>query len=166
VEIGRKIYYEIATGNVIVDTGERSGSVVETTREQDFELYRDLATRVPETVGMIQLEYRQYAEDFAQCNGYRIDPETEEVLFSYPDPDGPEQPIVYRKPLTEQVTALETEVTNAMLAIAEVYEEKEQQLAQKETEVTNAMLAIAELYEMNLQLQNRIEQLEEAANGD
>jgi len=121
MQVGRKIYYELVTGNVVVDTGERSGSVVETTQAEDFEMYLALAERVPETVGCIQLEYRQYAEDFAQCNGYRIDTETERVLFSYPDPDKPEQPLEYRKPLTEQVEEQEQRLADLELALADIF---------------------------------------------
>ena len=72
MQIGRRIYYELATGNVIVDTGERQGAVVPTTIEQDFTTYAALAQRVPETVGVLELEFGQYAEDFAACSGYRI----------------------------------------------------------------------------------------------
>jgi hypothetical protein len=79
--IGRKIYYDKATGNVILDTGEKMGAVVETTVDQDFETYQALKERVRDTVDVIQLEYGQYAEDFAQCNGYRV----KQVNQSYAD---------------------------------------------------------------------------------
>ncbi|WP_405175096.1 hypothetical protein MHI27_27475 [Paenibacillus sp. FSL H8-0261] len=36
MQIGRKIYYDNATGNVLVDTGERSSDVVETTQALDL----------------------------------------------------------------------------------------------------------------------------------
>ena len=64
MEIGRKIYYELSTGNVLQDCGERSGSVIETTQEQDFASYVSLSQRVPSTVGVIQLTYGQYADKF------------------------------------------------------------------------------------------------------
>ncbi|MCM3040719.1 hypothetical protein M3201_13530 [Paenibacillus motobuensis] len=101
MQIGKKIYFEKATGNVIVDTGERSGFVRETTQEEDFAAYQALAERVPDTVGCLQLEYGQYSQDFAECNGYRVNPETLELEFSYPDPGEtePTEP-VYRKQQT------------------------------------------------------------------
>lgn len=107
--IGRKIYYELATGNVIVDTGERSGSVVATTIEQDFAAYAALAERVPETVGMIELDYGEYAQDFAECNGVRVNISGAEpaLEFSYPT-GGPGEP-VYRPPLSEEVAQLQAE---------------------------------------------------------
>lgn len=103
-QIGRKIYYDKSTGNVILDTGEMMGAVIETTIEQDFETYQALKERVRDTVGVIQLEYGQYAADFAECNGYRVNPETLELEFSYPDPNTtePQEP-VYQKPLSEEL---------------------------------------------------------------
>ncbi len=122
MQIGRRIYYEKSTGNVIVDTGERSGYVVESTVEQDFATYAALAERVPETVGWIQLEYGQYAQDFAACNGFRVNPDTLELEFSYPDPNEPEAPPVYQKPLSVQIEELRAENLTAFEAIAELYE--------------------------------------------
>jgi hypothetical protein len=141
MNIGRRIYYELATGNVIVDTGERSGSVVETTMEQDFASYAALSARVLETVGLLQLEYGQYAEDFTTCNGYRIDPDREKVLFSYPDPLEPQLPPVYQRPLSETVAAMETENTALKLALAELAETQE-------ADKLATQLALAELAEL------------------
>ncbi|GED59380.1 DUF4376 domain-containing protein [Brevibacillus formosus] len=87
-QIGRKIYYEMATGNVLVDTGERVGSVVETTLEQDFEAYRALKDRVPETVGCLQLDFGQDADKFSQYL-YRIDPKTKAILWDLTPPAAP-----------------------------------------------------------------------------
>jgi hypothetical protein len=84
--IGRKIYYDKATGNVIIDTGEKKGYVVESTIDQDFETYRELKERVRDTVGVIQLEYGQFANEFATSTGYRINPTTLEIEFNY-DPN-------------------------------------------------------------------------------
>ena len=99
--IGRKIYYDKLTGNVLLDTGERVGFILPTTIDQDFESYEVLKERVRDTVGVIQLEYGQYAQDFAQCNGYRVNHETLELEFSYPDTNAtePQEP-VYQKPLS------------------------------------------------------------------
>jgi hypothetical protein len=105
MNIGRKIYYERTTGNIIQDTGERYGSVVETTPEQDFASYQALAERVPETVGLLQLEYGQYAADFAESTGYKVDVsgDVPELVFTYPNPG--EEPPVYQPPVMEQLAA-------------------------------------------------------------
>ncbi|MEC0110398.1 hypothetical protein P4H27_25850 [Paenibacillus taichungensis] len=107
MNIRRKIYYDLTTGNVIKDTGEHSGDFVETTREQDFSTYVTLADRVPETVGMLQFKYGEYSSDY-QAGGVisRINMETLEPLLSYPDPVDPETPQEPRPALSKQVEAL------------------------------------------------------------
>jgi hypothetical protein len=80
MQIGRKIYYDKATGNVYVTTAEMSGDVVETTQEQDFQTYTALHGIDPATVGMIQLEFGQYADKFAQYP-YHVDPSTQEIVW-------------------------------------------------------------------------------------
>ncbi|GBG09524.1 hypothetical protein PAT3040_04174 [Paenibacillus agaridevorans] len=116
--IPRRLYYLLATGKIIVDTGEARGeTLTQTTVEQDLASYIALAERVPETIGMIQLEYGQYAEDFAQCNGYQVDPDTEQVLFSYPNPSEPEVPPVYRPPLSVEVDQLRTQLALVQTAL-------------------------------------------------
>lgn len=121
MEIGRKIYYEKATGNVLVDTGERSGNVVETTKEQDFKVYKTLAERVEDTVGLIELEYGEYKQDFMECSGYRVNVKTGELEFSYPDPNvdpvQPQEP-VFQKPLTERIKTVESESAGVALELA------------------------------------------------
>jgi hypothetical protein len=82
-KIGSKIYYDIATGNVLVDTGERQGSVIPTTIEQDISTYKSLSERNQETFDVIELEYGQYAQEFLECSGYRINPTTKEIEFNY-----------------------------------------------------------------------------------
>lgn len=116
MQIGRKIYFDKLTGNILADTGERHGFVRETSTEEDFQTYQALAERVPETVGVLHLGYGQYAQDFAECDGYRINPETEKVEFSYPDPnqEEPQEP-VYQKPLSEHISELEDSTANYML---------------------------------------------------
>lgn len=106
MDIGRRIYYDKSTGTILANTGERNGNVVETTIEQDFTVYVSLTERVPETVGVIELAYGNLAQDFQECNGYRINPTTLQIEFSYPDPSIPDAPPVYRKSLSQEVAEL------------------------------------------------------------
>jgi hypothetical protein len=80
MEIGRKIYYDKTTGNVYVDVVERSGDVVETTQEDDFQVYTALHGIDPITVGAIQLEFAQYADNFKKYP-FHIDPATEQIVW-------------------------------------------------------------------------------------
>jgi len=77
MNIGAKVYYDISTGDILVNTGERSGDVKVTTIEEDFEIYDELTNKNPELIGVLQLEY---GIDFFDRNegGYfnKIDLET------------------------------------------------------------------------------------------
>ncbi|KTR27889.1 hypothetical protein RSA11_04285 [Exiguobacterium indicum] len=106
MKVGRKIYYDKTSGNVLVDTGEKSGDVVETTTDQDVANFKALFERNRDSFEFLKLEYGQYAQDFAECNGYRVDPQTREIEFSYPDPSQPQQPPIYQKALSEQIEEL------------------------------------------------------------
>jgi hypothetical protein len=108
MKIGRKIYYELITGNVILATSEMQGSVIPTTIDQDFFNYAELKERTKETVGVIKLEYGEYAQDFATCSGFTVNKDSKELVFTYPTNPG-EPPVTPSKPLSEQVTDLKTE---------------------------------------------------------
>lgn len=105
MKLGRRIYYEKETGNVIKDTGDRQGIVVPTSIEQDIEAFKVLSERNRETFDVIELVYGQYAQDFAEASGYRVNPETKELEFSYPDPNEPEVEQPYQAPLSEVVNS-------------------------------------------------------------
>jgi hypothetical protein len=83
MQIGRRIYYEVATGNVIVETSERQGAVVATTIEQDIEIYTALSERNRDTFGVSELSFGEHAEQLATASGYRVNPETKELEFIY-----------------------------------------------------------------------------------
>lgn len=109
MRFGRKIYYDVVTGEKIIETGEMSGSVIQKTVDQDIATYTALSERNRDTFDVLELEYGQYAQDFAECNGYRVNPETKELEFSYPDPNEPTAPPVYQKPLSEQIAELKAQ---------------------------------------------------------
>lgn len=123
MEIGRKIYYDKNTGVVVQHIPEASGPwIIETSREKDFIDFPSLSERNPDTVGLLQLEYGQYAEDFAETSGFRVNPDTLSLEFAYPDPNNPEQPPIYQPPLTAQVAELKAETAALNLAIIDVWE--------------------------------------------
>lgn len=102
-QIGRRIYYDLETGNVLIDTGERQGSVLPTTIEQDVMDYVALSERNRNTFNVIELAYGQYAQDFADCIGYRVNVESNSLEFSYPDPNEPNETQPYQRALSEIV---------------------------------------------------------------
>lgn len=113
MQVGRKIYYDKQTGNIIIDTGEMQGMVIPTTIEDDLLTYKNLSERNLESFDVIELAYGEYSQDFSTCNGYRINPETMGIEFSYPDEQNPEQQI-YEEPLSIRVANIET-VLNIIL---------------------------------------------------
>jgi hypothetical protein len=120
MKIGRKIYYDKLTGNVILTTSEMQGSVVETTLEQDVSTFEELNGRIAGTFDFVQLAYGEFAHDFTECNGYRVNVETKELEFSYPDPTQPDVPPVYQKPLSEKVIELEERQSLMQQALDEI----------------------------------------------
>lgn len=141
MQIGRRIYFEKATGNVVYDTGEHEGSVIERTIEQDFETFLSLKNRVSNTIGIIQLGFGEYRQDFYESSYYRVNTESQSIEFSYPDPNEPKVEQPYQAPLSEKISELEARNTDLMIAIAEMAESDA-------IEKTEMQLAIAELAEI------------------
>ena len=81
MEIGRKIYYEKSNGIVIWDKGEMSGDVVETTFAQDCEVMPIIGTLDPSQLGVLQLHFGTLSQEFSECQGFKVNPETEEIEF-------------------------------------------------------------------------------------
>lgn len=110
-KVGRRVYYDTDTGNIILITSESEGNAFETTIDQDIQDFTALSERNRESFDVIQLEYGQYAQDFTECNGFRVNIETKTLEFSYPDPNQ-EQPQehLYQKPLSEEVEDLKAQV--------------------------------------------------------
>lgn len=140
MQIGRKIYYEKITGNVIVDTGERSGLVSETTMEEDFSNYKVLSERNPDTVGLLRLDYGAYSLEFRTCNGYKVNTETSELEFSYPDPNAPQE-----RPLSD-IDILAAQLIKLELILMDI---------KKQVSVLGYELVGKELSILDLTMQNR-----------
>ncbi|OMF95150.1 hypothetical protein [Paenibacillus sp. FSL R7-0273] len=160
MQIGMRIYYDKATGNVIHNTGEYVGrSYTEPTEDQDFAAIKELAQRVRETVGVLKLQYGQHSREFAQAESYRVDPGSGTLEFTYPGP----QP----NPLEGRLEAVETgsadtaqqladalarlneteaQLLDTQAALAESYEE----LQEAKREAVEAQVGLAELYELVL----------------
>ena len=160
MQVGAKIYYEKMTGSIVVNTGERSGDVIDTTDEQDFSTYIALTERVPNTIAVLRLEYGAHASDFAEGGVItRIDLDTLTPLFTYPDPRNPETPQEPQPALSTKVATLESETTATQAALASTYEA----LLHSQQETTTAQLALADVYE---QLVNMRAELDALKGGD
>jgi len=136
MSIGRKVYYELATGDVILTTLEKaSETATNTTKEQDFEIYDVLQARNPDTVGVIQLEFGQYQSEFQTAKSYKVNLETNELVFEYP---------TYEPPLTEQIERLKRE----NLSLKEENTALKEQQKELQTSLLEAQNAINALLEV------------------
>lgn len=113
-QIGRKVYYDKATGNVLLITSEMAGDVVETTTEQDFATYTELKDRVPDTVGVIQLQYGELADSFSRMASVRV--ENGELIFTYQDPTQPTGETPPSPSLESRISAVEDAI-NSLLGL-------------------------------------------------
>ena len=116
--IGKRLYYNKETGYVFFVRGEQSGDIPVFTPDEERNLYTKIQERVLGTYDSIDLEYGQYAQDFRDCNGYRVNTETKELEFSYPDPNAPEAEPVYRPPLSEEVESLKQSIAELTMMMA------------------------------------------------
>lgn len=102
----RRIFYDKTTGESIVQDGYSEGMVIPTI-EQVIATYTALSERNRDTFDVLELPFGAYSQDFAECNGYRVNVETKTLEFSYPDPNEPSVEQPYQAPLSEQVKKLE-----------------------------------------------------------
>lgn len=119
MEQGRRLYYDKVNGNLLVDTGEQYGFFTPSTVAHEITVYKELSERNRDTFDVIELEYGQLAQDFAESTGQRVNleklaqlPVGEEwkaLEFFYPDPNDPGKEPVYVAPLSEEVETLKQE---------------------------------------------------------
>ncbi len=79
-EIGRKIYYIKSTGEVLYDTGELQGYVIETNLEQDLK-NGNLETVPRQQIGVLKLDYGEYREHFKNYNFFKVNVANQRLHF-------------------------------------------------------------------------------------
>lgn len=123
MKIGSKVYWRKSSGEVIFITPEiESEHARETTKEDDMSFYPQLKGFDPAQVGVLQLTYQQYLEDFQRAKSHIVNPETGKMEFVYIDGNGGETPTP-QVPLTDQVTELKARQDSteaALLALMDV----------------------------------------------
>lgn len=116
----RRIYFDIHTGELLVDTGETQSRVSPKTIEEDIATFTVLSQRNRESFDFVELEYGQYQQDFIESQfNFRVNPTTKKLEFSYPTPGQPEAPPVFEKPLSEQVKQLRRDNGNIAMQLAD-----------------------------------------------
>lgn len=98
-QVGRRIYYDLLNGAVLQITDERQGDdVTADTVDDDFQRYVHLSERTRESVGIIELEFGQYRDEFFNNSGFSVDVATQEIKFNMTTPqDLPDQKSLYER---------------------------------------------------------------------
>lgn len=117
---GMRIYFKTDSGEVLVNTGEMQGAVTAHSYTVDTQLYSSLNELTLGSFDYIDLQFGQFRQDFIDAKDYRVNPETKELEFIYPDPNEPEQPPVYQKALSSQIKDLEKKTDEAIMELSMV----------------------------------------------
>ena len=89
MNVGKRLFYDTSTGGIIVNTGDRSGDIRETTPQEDIAVYKELSERVESTYSWMDFTYGAHREEESLGGSIvRIDLETKKPVFKYPDPSG------------------------------------------------------------------------------
>lgn len=111
-QIGTKIYYCLLSGNVIKMLGDMQGYVIETTFDEDIEIYSELKERNKKNIGLLQFEYGEYPKLSKDSTGVRIDLNTKELIFTYEELLEVPQELTEIEVIQEKITILEEENSN------------------------------------------------------
>lgn len=113
-----KIYYDKVTGEVVWGVSYNQDIIVDF--DHDFSTMKVLNEREKESMELMLLHDGQFSQDFSECNGYRVNVTTQTLEFSYPDPNEPELPPIYQKPLSKVVAVLEQENSMIQMGMMEM----------------------------------------------
>ncbi|OOM82181.1 hypothetical protein CLPUN_04410 [Clostridium puniceum] len=82
-EVKAKVYYEIATGNILLITPEGQGGLMETTKEQDINIYPELKDKNIHDIEFIELEFGTLESIFINIKSYHVDVATKQLKVDY-----------------------------------------------------------------------------------
>lgn len=144
-QIGSKIYYLVSNGNVILDTGDMMGCVVETSFDEDYKNYTDLNKYAKESIGCIKLEYGELGKllEEHKANSFKVDVSSSpyKLVFEWIDYDTGEPappPKTMEELIKEESDKVRLEYATAIAEIVENIEKDKLELS----------TAIVELMEM------------------
>nr|DAR39528.1 MAG TPA: hypothetical protein [Caudoviricetes sp.] len=144
-QIGSKIYYLISNGNVILNTGDMMGCVVETSFDEDYNNYTDLSKYAKDSIGCIKLEYGELGKllEEHKANSFKVDVSSSphKLVFEWIDYDTGEPappPKTMEELIKEESDKVRLEYATAIAEIVENIEKDKLELS----------TAIVELMEM------------------
>ena len=142
-EIGTKIYYLKSNGNIIIETGDMMGCVVETSFDEDYNNYTDLSKYAKESIGCIKLEYGELGKLLAdhKANSFKVDVSSQphKLVFEWIDYDTGEPgepPKTVEELIKEEADKVRLEYA---MAIAEVVENIEKDKLELSTAIVEAI---------------------------
>lgn len=143
LKLGTKIYYLISNGNVILDTGDMMGCVVETSFDEDYNNYTDLSKYAKESIGCLKLEYGELGKllEEHKANSFRVDVSSQphKLVFEWIDYDTGqpgEPPKTMEELIKEEADKVRLEYA---MAIAEIVENIEKDKLELSTAIVEAI---------------------------
>lgn len=142
-QIGSKIYYLISNGNVILNTGDVIGCVVETSFDEDYNNYTDLNKYAKDSIGCLKLEYGELGKllEEHKANSFKVDVSSSphKLVFEWIDYDTGEPakpPKTMEELIKEEADKVRLEYA---MAIAEVVENIEKDKLELSTAIVEAI---------------------------
>lgn len=143
LKLGTKIYYLISNGNVILDTGDMMGCVVETSIDEDYDNYTYLNKYAKDSIGCIKLEYGELGKllEEHKANSFKVDVSSSphKLVFEWIDYDTGEPappPKTMEELIKEEADKVRLEYA---MAIAEVVENIEKDKLELSTAIVEAI---------------------------
>lgn len=142
-QIGSKIYYLISNGNVILNTGDMMGCVVETSIDEDYKNYTDLNKYAKDSIGCLKLEYGELGKllEEHKANSFKVDISSQphKLIFEWIDYDTgkpAKPPKTMEELIKEEADKVRLEYA---MAIAEVVENIEKDKLELSTAIVEAI---------------------------
>ena len=142
-EIGTKIYYLKSNGNIIIETGDMMGCVVDTSFNEDYSNYTDLSKYAKESIGCLKLEYGELGKLLAdhKANSFKVDVSSSphKLVFEWIDYDTGqpgESPKTMEELIKEEADKVRLEYA---MAVAEVVENIEKDKLELSTAIVEAI---------------------------
>ena len=142
-KIGTKIYYLKSNGNIIIESGDMMGCVVETSFDEDYNNYTDFSKYAKDSIGCLKLEYGELGKllEEYKANSFKVDVSSNphKLVFEWIDYDTGkpgEPPKTMEELIKEEADRVRLEYA---MAIAEVVENIEKDKLELSTAIVEAI---------------------------
>lgn len=142
-KIGTKIYYLKSNGNIIIESGDMMGCVVETSFDEDYNNYTDLSKYAKDSIGCLKLEYGELGKllEEHKANSFKVDVSSQphKLVFEWIDYNTGEPakpPKTMEELIKEEADKVRLEYA---MAIAEVVENIEKDKLELSTAIVEAI---------------------------